>query len=101
MAEQFTFQQVLGDGRAVHGDERLVAAIALVMDQLADHFLAGAVFTQHHHGQIGGGHPLHGGAERLDGRTLADQPHFLGRLLRHLPLRFQQQLAFLRVVQGD
>ena len=45
MAEQFAFQQVFGDGGAVHRDERPVRAARLLMDVARDDFLADAALA--------------------------------------------------------
>ena len=87
VAEQFAFEQRLGDRRAVDGDERLVAAAAEVVDRLADDFLAGAVFAQDQHGQLGVGHAADRRAQGLDRRAFADQLHAFGRLLDDVPVR--------------
>ena len=60
VAEQFAFQQRFGDRSAIHGDKRPVAAGAEIMNRLAHHFFAGAVFTQDEHGQIGISNAAHG-----------------------------------------
>ena len=60
VSKQFTFQQRFGDRSAIHGDKRPVAAGAEIMNRLAYHFFAGAVFTQDEHGQIGIGNAAHG-----------------------------------------
>ena len=99
VAEQLALGQRLGNGRAVDRDERLIAAAAEIMDRLGDDLLAGAVFAQDQHGQIGVGHAADDRAQGLDGRALADQPHLLGRLLGDLPIGREQLLAVLGVFQ--
>ena len=44
MAEQLGFEEVVGDGGAVHRHERLVLAVRLGMHEPRDDFLAGAAF---------------------------------------------------------
>ena len=98
--EQLALGQRFGNGRAVDGHERLVAAAAEVMDRLGDDLLAGAVFAQDQHGQIGLGHAPDDRAEGLDGRALADQPHLVRRFLGDLAVGRKQLLAVLGVFQG-
>ena len=100
VAEQFALGQRFGDGRAVDGDKRLVAAAAEVMDRLGDNLLARAVFAQDQHGQVGVGHAADDRPQGLDGRTLAHQPHFVRRLLGDLTIGRQQLPAVLGVLQG-
>ena len=52
------------------------------MDRLGHDLFAGAVFAQNQHGQIGVGHAADDRPQGLDGRTLADHPHLLGRFAR-------------------
>jgi len=44
MAEQFALQERLGNGRTVDGQERGLAAPAVVVDGAGDQFLARAAF---------------------------------------------------------
>ena len=90
VAEQLAFEQRLGDRRAVDGDERLIAAAAEVVDRLADDFLAGAVFAEDQHRQVGVGDAANRRAQRLDRRAVADQLHAFGRLVDDLPVRVEQ-----------
>jgi hypothetical protein len=53
MAEQFGLDQVARDRRHVDGDERPVAALAVIMQRARDQFLAGAGFAGDHHRQVG------------------------------------------------
>ena len=55
MAEQFGFQQMLGDRRAIDADERLLGAIGAGMDVARHHLLAGAGFAGDHDGGVGAG----------------------------------------------
>jgi hypothetical protein len=50
IAEQFAFQQVFRDRRAVLHDERLGAARAAIVNRARDDFLAGAGFAAQQHG---------------------------------------------------
>ncbi len=52
VAEQFGLEQVLGDRRAIDGDE-LALAPALLVDRARQQFLAGAAGAEQHHRHIG------------------------------------------------
>ena len=52
MAEQFRFEQVLGDGGAVDRDEAAHVAPALVVDETGQQFLAGAGLAGDHHARV-------------------------------------------------
>ena len=54
VAEQFGFEQRVGQGAAVLGNESLVGTGAFVMDGAGDHFLAGTRFAGDHHRQVVG-----------------------------------------------
>lgn len=71
MAEEFAFEQILGDGGAIHFNEGFVMARAVVVEEAGEEFLAGtsltenknattgtgdlaALFQQLDHGRIGG-----------------------------------------------
>ena len=45
VSEEFTLQQVLGQSRTVHSDERPGAAVADTMNEACEQFLAGATFS--------------------------------------------------------
>ena len=55
VAEQFAFQQLLGDGGAVDREERLLAAVAVMINGAGDQFLAGAALAGDERGGVGGG----------------------------------------------
>ncbi len=55
MAEKLALQQRLRNRRAVHGDERLVAAIAGVVNESRQQFLAGSAFRFDQHIGAGAG----------------------------------------------
>ena len=59
VSEQLGLEQVLGDRRAVDGDEAALAA-ALLVDGAREQFLAGAACAEQHHGHVGASHPLDG-----------------------------------------
>ena len=64
VAEQLAFEQVLVQGGAIHGHERLVLARAVVVERLGDQLLAGA-------GLARGSAPWPVGAMRLSLATTA------------------------------
>jgi hypothetical protein len=53
VAEQFGFQQMLGDRRAIDRYERLLGAVGAGVDIARQHFLAGAGFAGDHDGSVG------------------------------------------------
>ncbi len=53
VAEQIGFDQLAWDRRHVDGDERTLAALAVIVQSLGDQFLAGAGFPGDHHRQVG------------------------------------------------
>ena len=101
VAEQLAFEQRFGERRAVDGDERMLAPPAAEVNAAGDDFLAGAVLAQQQHGEIGVGDAADRGADRLDGRALADEQRVLGRLLDQLLVPLQQLGELLRVFQRD
>ena len=54
MAEQFTFEQGLGDRGAVDRDERLLRAVAHAVDGMCQHLLAGAALAEQQNRDVGG-----------------------------------------------
>ena len=52
IAEQFGFEQGVGQGAAVLGDEGLGRPAAFIVNGAGDHFLAGARLARHHHRQV-------------------------------------------------
>src|ERR1700728_3099876 len=52
VAEQLAFQQVGGDGRAIHFQERAVSPRRELVDQASQHFLAGAALAQEQYRNI-------------------------------------------------
>ena len=78
VAEQFAFEQGLGEGGAIDRDERLGGARAAAMDRAGDQFLAGAGLARDQHRGIG----------RRDARDLLAQRRGLprcGRGFRTIP----------------
>ena len=58
MAEQFAFEQVLRDGRAIDGDEGRGGAGAALVQALGQQFLARSARSQQHDRRAGGCHAL-------------------------------------------
>ena len=58
MAEQFGFQQMFRDRRAIDRDERPLGAVRAGVDVARQHFLAGAGFAGDHDGGVGAGNLL-------------------------------------------
>jgi hypothetical protein len=55
VAKHFAFEQGVGEGGAVDGDEGFLAAAAESVNGVCDHFFSGATFAQEQDGAIGGG----------------------------------------------
>ena len=72
VAEQFAFQQRLRDGRAIHRDERLVGAFAVLVNRPRHQFLARAGFAANEHGDGSGGHTPDFLVDGLHGAAVAD-----------------------------
>ena len=72
VAEQLAFQQRLGDGGAVDGQERLVGPAAVVVQGPGHQFLAGAALAQDQHVDVLRGDPADGLAHLLHDRAAAD-----------------------------
>ena len=51
--EKFAFQERVRQRRAIHGDERLLAAAAAAVQRLGDKLLAGAAFAHDEHRGVG------------------------------------------------
>src|SRR5262249_61297460 len=51
VAEQIALQQVLGNGRAVEGQERRLRPWAVLVDGAGDQFLTGATLARDQHGE--------------------------------------------------
>ncbi len=73
VAEQFAFDQRIGNGGAVQRHQRLPRATALAVDQHGDHVLAGARFAGDQHRRIGGRDLAHEGTQAGGGGAVADQ----------------------------
>ena len=57
MAEQFTFEKIGRNRRAIDGDKRCYAARPALVDRSRDEFLAGATFTGDQDACLGRGDP--------------------------------------------
>src|SRR5215470_7227660 len=85
VAEQLGLEQPLGDGRAVHRDDRAVLAVRETVDRPGQHFLAGAALALDEHGDVGRRGPLRHLDHALEALALAHQlleARALGRLQR-------------------
>ena len=71
-AEQLALDQVGGEGGAVDGDERAVAARAAAMDGARQEFLARAGLAEEQHRGRGRGHLRHPEHDETQGVTVAD-----------------------------
>jgi len=58
MAEELAFEQVVGQGADRDGHERLVPALAVIVDAAGDDLLAGPGLAVDHHRSVGGRDPL-------------------------------------------
>ena len=94
MAKQLTFDEFLGDGRAVHFDEGGVLARTLHMDEARHLLLAAAVLAREQHPALRGRHQGHISHEPLHGRAVRQEeapPLHLGE--EALVFLFQLRLA--------
>jgi hypothetical protein len=55
VAEQFAFQKLLGNRGAIHREERLFAAVAVMINRAGDKFLAGAALAGDERGGVARG----------------------------------------------
>ena len=69
VAEQLALDQVRGQGPAVHGKERFLAAAAQVVDRLGDQLLAGAGLAADQDAGVGPGHAADQVVDLLHGRA--------------------------------
>ena len=72
VAEELALEQLLGDGRAVDGDEALRAALAVVMDGAGDQFLARAALAGDHDRRVAVRDAADHLEDLLHGRRFAD-----------------------------
>ena len=82
VAEELRLHQVLGNGAAVHGDERPFGTAAQLVDQPCGQLLAGTGLTRDVHGRHAARHARDGSAHRIDGRRRAQQAGGLAPGLR-------------------
>ena len=80
VAEQFAFQQRLGNGRTVDRQERRLAAAAVMIEGPGDQFLARPALAENQHIDVLGSNAADLLADRLHRRPAADQP--VGLVLR-------------------
>ncbi|MNG14994.1 hypothetical protein D3C84_987910 [compost metagenome] len=78
-AKQFGLDQVVGDGRAVEGDERTIASATQLVQLAGEHLLADAGFAADQHGGGGQGHPLQGLGRGVEGSAGTNQRLFAVR----------------------
>jgi hypothetical protein len=71
--EQLTFDQVLGHGGAVQGQEWMIGSRPLLVQKPRDHFLARATLASHQHRRLGFGDARHQLLELQHHRALAEQ----------------------------
>ena len=72
VAEQFAFEQRLGERAAVNDDHGMIAAVAGGVNGAGDEFLAGAALAGDEDGGIGGADGFDGLEDALHGRALPD-----------------------------
>ena len=73
VAEELGFDQVARDRRHVDGDERALAALAVIVQRAGHELLAGAGFAGDHHGEVGRHQPGQRPVDLLHGGRAADQ----------------------------
>ena len=96
VAEQFAFQQLFGNGGAVDREERLLAAVAVMVNGAGDEFLAGAAFAGDERGGVAGGDLADELEDLLHRLAAADDAQFV-------ILGFEQRLVgddLLHVARG-
>ncbi len=83
MAEEFAFQQALGNAAAIDGHQRRIAALAAGVDRPGDKLLAGPALAEHQHGGLGLGDVVDQLQHLSHGRALTDnfiaRGHFVDR----------------------
>ena len=73
VAEELRLHQILGNGAAVHGDERPFGTAAQLVDQPRSQLLAGTGLTGDVHGRHAACHARDGSAHRVDGGRRAQK----------------------------
>ena len=99
MAEQLALDQFLGDGRAVHLHEPLVAPRRQGVDRPRHQLLAGAVLSEDENPPVGGRRDFDLLSQLADRTAVADQCCALVQLLAQLPYAFVLLLVGDRVAQ--
>ena len=72
MAEEFTFENRLGQCSTIHGDKGTVGSRTVLVNRLSNQFLTCAAFAEDERGASGRGNPRDGLINFQHGRTLAD-----------------------------
>ena len=72
VSEQFAFEKRFGNGGTVDGQQRPIAAVAMVVDGSGDEFLAGARLAQNQDAHVRRGHASDGLVDFLHLRRAAD-----------------------------
>ena len=72
VSKKLTLDEGFGNGRAVHLDERFVAAIAIEKNFVGNEFFAGSIFTTDHHRGIRSPDSVDQIAKLNDDRAFAD-----------------------------
>ncbi len=101
VTEQFAFEERLGEGGAVHGDERLVAPRAVIVQRLCDNLFTSSAGAENQHRQISRSQSFDFLTHRLGRGAVTDDPHAAGHLLGQLPMRPDQSLAFASIPKRD
>ena len=86
VTEQLGLDQFSRDRRHVDGDERPLAALAVIMQRLRHQLLAGAGLARDHHGEIRGHQSREGAVDFLHGMGAADERDIFvlrARRIRH------------------
>src|SRR5580658_1070712 len=73
VAEQLTFQEVLGNSSAIQGQEWGICPRTVLTDGASDQLLAGAAFAGDEHHHVLGRHPADGLVELAHGWARTDQ----------------------------
>ncbi|MDT4869427.1 hypothetical protein FQZ97_1044530 [compost metagenome] len=84
MAEQFGFEQVLGNGRGIERDERAVGTRAVLVQRARNQFLAGAGLAGDHHRDVRLRQPPDGAEHVLHRRRLAEDLRRIDQPVVHL-----------------
>ena len=72
MAEELAFHQGFGDAAAVDRDERLIPALAFLVDRPGDQFFSRTAFARDEHIGLGPGNLSDQAVDVLHGRAAAD-----------------------------